>query len=130
MRQITYDVIAYSRGVHANVKNSPVSTSSWAAIRVFTARRQSGSSVWNCDRFACSRTRLGASCGCANAFCGLTPALKFHFHDVIAEIPAGRSDSSWRDSRTRVPLKLSHLDISRAAFSHYTGPSQICLESL
>ena len=27
-----------------------------------------------------------ASCGCANAFSGPTPALKFKFHDVIAEI--------------------------------------------
>ena len=49
-----------------------------AAIRVFINHLYHGTVVALHARVA--------SCGCANAFCGPTPALEFNFHDVIAEI--------------------------------------------
>ena len=62
---------------------SPVSASSWPRSGYLplphTVNRLYHGTV------VALRARV-ASCGCANAFCGPTPALKFNFHDVIAEI--------------------------------------------
>ena len=51
-----------------------------AVVRVFTGSTPEEAPV------LIDLSALVAFCGCANVFCRLVPALKFNFHDVIAEI--------------------------------------------